>query len=63
MRENEMLYSIKLKYVSGYEETYKAVRRCQLRSDKSISIEFDDGFIVVVKNVVKYTVWRDTDNE
>ena len=58
-----MLYQIKLKYISGYEQIYKAVRRCQLRSDGSITIEFDDGYIVVAKNVVKYSVWRDTDLE
>ena len=58
-----MIYAIKLKYVSGYEQIYKGVRRCQLRSDGSITIEFDDGYIVVAKNVVKYSVWRDTDLE
>lgn len=63
MRENDMLYQIKLKYISGYEQIYKGVRRCQLRSDGSITIEFDDGYIVVAKNVVKYSVWRDTDLE
>ena len=58
-----MIYAIKLKYVSGYEQIYKGVRRCQLHYSGSITIEFDDGFILVAKNVVKYSVWRDTDLE